>query len=66
MLVECKYYLKIDERVPLEIILAADKSIKASGRVVSCIPDNYKEPEHYNIYRDRISGYTGERPGKIK
>jgi hypothetical protein len=59
MLIESEHPLEIESAVPLEIYFIEDKTLKVTGRVVSCIMITDQEPMHYNIGMEFI-----EIPGK--
>ncbi len=49
MLIESEHALELESAVPMEIYFVEDKSVKVTGRVVSCIMITDHEPLHYNI-----------------
>lgn len=49
MMIESEHTLELESAVPLEIYFVEDKSLKVTGRVVSCIMITDQEPMHYNI-----------------
>jgi hypothetical protein len=49
MLVESEHLLEIETKIPMEITLAEDRSIKVFGRIASCLLSQDEENEHYEI-----------------
>ena len=49
MLIESEYSLEMGNKLPMEITLSENETIKVSGRVVSCIPMKDKDLEHYHV-----------------
>lgn len=49
MLIESEHSLEIGSKLPLEITLSGNETIKVSGRVVSCISMKNSDPECYHV-----------------
>jgi hypothetical protein len=63
MQIESEHALELESIVPLEIYFVEDKSMKVTGRVVSCIMITDQEPMHYNIGMEFIE--MPEKDGDI-
>ncbi|NWF75811.1 MAG: PilZ domain-containing protein [Nitrospirae bacterium] len=49
LLLESNMPLETETRLPMEVDLSEDKSIKFTGRIASCIPVKIEETEHYDL-----------------
>jgi Tfp pilus assembly protein PilZ len=49
MLIEADLPFEVEERLPMEILLYDDKSIRLLGRVASCLEISTEVPKHYDI-----------------
>jgi c-di-GMP-binding flagellar brake protein YcgR len=49
MRIKSEHALELENIVPLEIYFVEDKSLKVTGRVVSCIMITDREPVHYDV-----------------
>ncbi len=49
MLIESEHSLEIGNKLPMEITLSENGTIKVSGRVVSCIPMKDRDLEHHHV-----------------
>jgi c-di-GMP-binding flagellar brake protein YcgR len=49
MLIESEHSLEIESKLPMEMTLAENRSIKLLGRVTSCLLIKNKDIEHYDI-----------------
>jgi c-di-GMP-binding flagellar brake protein YcgR len=49
MLIESRYALEIESKIPMKIIFSEEKSINCLGRIASCSLVKNEEPEQYDI-----------------
>jgi c-di-GMP-binding flagellar brake protein YcgR len=49
MLIESEHLLEIESKLPMELILNEELSIKFLGRIINCLPVKNKDIEHYDI-----------------